>query len=231
MNRKHLGLSSLILMALSPVVATAQPETLDYVGSAFTNLTISGNLTNGLHSMIPENTGEVVLSSPLGDNLHNVAVTPVSWSFDSTTQFGSIYLNSSNPFSGQSPPPVFMFSTDANGVLTGWNIDIVAGIFGGTNSPSFADVTITNPGDTFSSGFSTPSCAAPPGVVTPCFNIFESNSAAGHWSSALTSAPEIDPASAATGLTLFFGALAVMRSKRKSATDGRGSPRPRQPIR
>jgi hypothetical protein len=220
MSRKHLGLPSLILMALSPVVASAQPETLDYVGSAFTSVTISGNLTNGLHSLILENTGEVVLSSPLGDNLHNAAVTPTSWSFDSTTQFGSIYLNSNNPFSGQNPPPMFMFSTDANGVLTGWNIDIVGGIFGGTNSPSFASVTITNPGDTFSSGFSTPSCAAPPGVVTPCFNILESNSAAGHWSSTVRSAPEIEPASAASGLTLFFGALAVMLSKRKSATDG-----------
>jgi hypothetical protein len=63
MSRKHLGLPSLILMALSPVVASAQPETLDYVGSAFTSVTISGNLTNGLHSLILENTGEVVLSS------------------------------------------------------------------------------------------------------------------------------------------------------------------------
>jgi hypothetical protein len=213
MNSKRLGVLAL-LMVFRPVTAAAT-ETLGYVGSAFTELTINGNLSNGLQNTIPENTGQLVLSSPLGDNLHNAAITPISWSFDSTTQFGSLYLNSNNPFSIPSSPPLFLFSTDANGVLTGWNIDILAGILGGTNSPSFASVTISNAGDTYSSGFSTPSCSAPPGVVTPCFRVSESNSAAGHWSSAVSSAPEIDPASAGSGLTLFFGALAVMRSKRK----------------
>ena len=217
MNSKRLGFLALILIVFRPVVATAQTETLDYVGSAFTSLTISGNLSNGLRNMIPENTGEVVLSSPLGDSLQNVVVTASSWSFDSTTQFGSVYLNSNYP----SPPgalPLFMFSTDANGVLTGWNIDVTGGTGGSTNSPSFATVTVRNAGDTYSSGFSTPSCAAPPGVVTPCFGISESNSAPGHWSAAISPAPEIDPASAASGLTLFFGALAVLRSKRRGLT-------------
>jgi hypothetical protein len=199
-----------------PVIATAQTETLDYVGSAFTSLTIDGNLSNGLQNTIPENTGELVLSSPLGDNLHNAPITPISWSFDTTTQFGSLYLNSKYTLGAPGAPPLFLFSTDANGVLTGWNIDILAGILGGTNSPSFASVTITNAGDTYSSGFSTPSCGAPPGVVTPCFRVSESNAAPGKWSSAVSSAPEMDPASAASGLTLLFGVLALMRSTRRA---------------
>ncbi|MDP9089771.1 MAG: hypothetical protein M3O26_13650 [Pseudomonadota bacterium] len=205
---------ALILVMLRPMSAIAQTETLDYVGSAFTNLTISGNLTNGLRNVVPENFGEVVLSAPLGDNLNNAPVKPISWSFDSTTQLGGIYLNSNSPFAAAGASPLFTFSTDANGILTGWNIDIVGGILGGTNSPSFAAVTIRNAGDTYSSGFSTPACGAPPGVVTPCFRVSESNSAAGHWTAAISSAPEIDPASAASALTLFIGALAVLRSRR-----------------
>jgi hypothetical protein len=214
MNGRRLGLS-VLLMVFGPVMATAQTETLGYMGSAFTSLSITGNLQNGLQNAVPENTGLLVLSSPLGDNLHNAPITPISWSFDSSTQFGSIYLNSKNPFAVPGAPPSFLFSTDAHGVLTGWNIDIVAGILSGTNSPSFASVTITNAGDTYSSGFSTPSCGAAPGVVTPCFTVSESTLAPGHWSSAVSSAPEIDPASAASGFTLFFGILAVMRSTRK----------------
>lgn len=213
-NSNRLRLLAPLLVAFHPV-AFAQTETLDYVGSAFTSLTISGNLGNGLRNVVPENTGEVVLSAPLGDNLNNAVLKPISWSFDSTTQFGGLYLNSNSPLAAPGASPLFMFSTDANGVLTGWNIDIVAGIFSGTNSPSFAAVTIMNAGDAYSSGFSSPSCAAPPGVVTPCFRIDESNSAPGHWSASISSAPEIDSASAASALTLFLGALAILRSKRR----------------
>jgi hypothetical protein len=214
MNIKILGLLALGLMVAGPLAANAQTQTLGYTGSPFTSLSISGNLSNGLADAIPENTGELVLSSPLGDNLNNLAVTPVSWSFDSTTRFGSIYLNSNNPFAGEfGESTSFTFSTDASGVLTGWNINVIGGIFGGTNSPSSAAFTIGNAGDSFSSGFSTPSCAAPPGVVVPCYQISESNSAPGYWKSSITQAPEIDPASAANGLTLLLGGIAVLRGR------------------
>lgn len=189
--------------------------TLDYTGSPFTSLTVNGNVGIGLSSAVPQNMGELVLSSPLGDSLNNVAVTPVSYSFNSSTQFGGLYLNSSNPEGGAPGNSAsFVFSTDATGVITGWNISVVGGIFEGTNSPSWATTAIGNAGDAFTTGFSTPSCAAPPGVSIPCYSVSESNAAGGSWQSTVARAPEIDPASAAGGLTLLLGGLAVLRGRR-----------------
>ena len=219
MNSKIFRLLVLGSMVAGPMAANAQTETLDYIGSPFTSRSIDGNLTNGLANAIPANAGELVLGSPLGDSLNNAAVTPLSWSFDSNTQFGSIYLNSSNPFAGGPGESMsFMFSTDANGVLTGWSIAVVGGIFQGTNSPSFASVTIGNAGDSFSSGFSSPECAVPPGVPAPCYTVTESNAAPGSWSSTIARAPEIDSASAAGALTLLLGGIAVLRGRRARPT-------------
>jgi len=216
MNSKKLGWLILLPMVAGPMAANAQTETLDYVGSPFTSLTIGGNLNNGLQNTIPENTGELVLSSPLGDNLHNAAIMPISWSFDNNTQFGSIYLNSNSPFAGEpGASSSFTFSTDASGSLTGWSLSVIGGIFEGTNSPSFASITISNAGDSYSAGFSSPECAAPPGVVTGCFTIAESNIAPGNWGSTISHVPEIDPASAASGLALLLGGCAVLLGRRK----------------
>ena len=215
MNKTILGWLAVGILA-APIMANAQTETLDYIGSPFTSLSIDGNLSNGLANAIPQNAGELVLASPLGDNLNNVAVIPISWSFDSNTQLGSIYLNSSNPAAGDSGDSMsFLFSTDANGVLTGWNIAVVGGIFDSTSGKSFAAITITNAGDSFSSGFSNPLCGAPPGVPVDCYTVTESNAAAGFWKATVTQAPEMDPASTASGLTLLLGGLAVLRSRRK----------------
>jgi hypothetical protein len=219
MNSKIYRLLVLGSMVAGPMAANAQTETLDYIGSPFTSRSIDGNLTNGLANSIPENAGELVFGSPLGDNLHNVAVTPVSWSFDSNTQFGSIYLNSHNPAAADPGDSMsFLFSTDAHGLITGWSIAVVGGIFEGTNSPSFAQITIGNAGDTFSTGFSSPECAVPPGVPAPCYTVTESNAAAGSWSSTVARAPEIDSTSAASGLTLLLGGIAVLRGRRARPT-------------
>jgi len=43
------------------------------------------------------------------------------------------------------------------------------------------------------------------------------NKTPGTWTVATSSVPEIDPTSAASGLVLLFGSLAVVRSRRKSA--------------
>lgn len=214
MNSKTIGFLILALCGQS-MVANAQTETLNYTGSLFTSLTISGNSTNALANAPAQNMGDLVFSSPLADNLNNVAVTPLSYSFNSGTQFGGIYLNSSNPQSGSPGNAAsFIVSTDSSGMLTGWNINVTGGIFGGTNSPSFASILISNSGDSFSTGFSTPSCAAPPGVSTPCYTVSENNSARGFFSSTIA-APEIDGASAASGLTLLLGGFAVLRGGRK----------------
>ena len=50
------------------------------------------------------------------------------------------------------------------------------------------------------------------GGPNPCTVVASSNSA-GAWQ--VTRAPEIDPASAATGLTLLLGGVAVLRGRRK----------------
>jgi hypothetical protein len=215
MNSKILRLLALGSMVAGPMAANAQTETLDYIGSPFTSRSIDGDLTSGLANSIAENAGQLVLSSPLADNLNNAAVTPLSYSFDSNTQFGSIYLNSHNPAAADPGDSMsFIFSTDAKGVITGWSIAVIGGIFGGTNSPSFAQFTAGNAGDSFSTGFSTPSCAAPP--PTPCYTVTQSNAVSGSWNSTIARAPEIDFTSAAAALTLLFGCIAVLRGRARS---------------
>jgi hypothetical protein len=207
--------ASAAIATFVPLMAQAQTETLDYFGSLFTTLSINGNLSNGLQSTIPQNTGEVVLSSPLAPNLNNVAVNPVFWSFDSSTGFG--YLNSNDPQIGnEGNSDLFMFSTDSNGALTSWNLTLNNGISSGTNSPSFASASITNSGDTFATGYSSPSCGAPPGVPVGCYSVSESNQASGNWSATAMQAPELNPASTAGSLTLLFGVIAVLRGRRAS---------------
>lgn len=206
-------ISAALLLGL-PIIVSARTETLTYVGSPFTSLSASGNLANALANAPPENTGTIVLDSPLGDDFSG-NVTPVSWSFNADTQFGSLYLNQNNPQAGVLGNfESFAFSTDASGALTAWDVTINGGTVSGTNSPSWADVSISSSsGDSFSTGFSTPSCAAPPGVSVPCYEVDESNSAKGYWSSEIQAVPEINEVTAASALTLLLGSLLVWRGR------------------
>jgi hypothetical protein len=201
----------LVVLAATPLLAVAQDETLQYVGSPFTSLTISGNIANGLANAPAQNTGVIVLGAPLGDNLNNVAVTPLSWSFDSDTPLGSELLDSGNPLCCSSMS--FTVSTNGQGGLISWSIN-AEGTVESTNSPSSAAVTITNGGDSFSGTFSTPACNAPPGVSTPCFDVIESNSAPGSWKTGISPVPEIDATSSYAALSLLLGGLAVLRGGR-----------------
>lgn len=208
---------TLALLVGLPLAVSARTETLTYTGSPFTSLSASGNLTNALANAPPENTGTIVLGSPLGDSF-NGAVTPLSWTFDADTQFGSLYLNSDNPEAGTlGNSAEFAFTTDASGTLTAWNVSVDGGILGGTNSPSWADVSISSSsGDSFSTGFSTPSCGAPPGVPVPCYDVSESSSASGYWSSRVAAAPEINTGACAGALTLLIGCLLALRGRRRT---------------
>jgi hypothetical protein len=212
-----------IMLMTTPIAAFAQTETLDYFGSTFTSVSVSGNAAYAAQSGIPtSNTGEIVLSAPLGDNLNNVAVNPVSYAFDSTNALGAFYLTSQGPFHGApGNDGTFVFSTNAAGVLTGWNINVYGGIFAGTNSPSNAYVSISNAGDAFAAGTSTPSCASPRGG--PCYQIRESNSSPGTFVSSGARAPEIDPRSAMSALTLLLGGLAVLRGRHRDHTPRDGA--------
>lgn len=210
MNAGKIAIVSVILAA-SPAFAVAE-ETLQYIGSPFTSLTITGNIANALAmDTPPENTGEIVLAAPLGDNLDNAPITPLSWSFDDSTSLGSFYLMSqlaSNTLS-------FTASTNAQGELTAWNVNAAGNDFGSTNTPSFATATITGSGDSFSAGESGFACTPPPGGLTPCFNVSESNSSPGLWKAEVSSVPEIDETSAYAALTVLLGGLAVLRGARR----------------
>jgi hypothetical protein len=212
MKYKILGSVAIALLA-GPMVSNAQTETLDYIGSPFTSFGFTGTMSDALANSIPQNTGEIVLSSPLGDNLHNFAVTPVSWSFDRSTPNG-VFLRSNSPFPGPDDVATFLFSTNASGMLTAWNIVVSGGILQDTTAQSFAAVTINNAGDSFSSGTGSPSCQLPE-PATACFTLKQSNTAAGAWTATFAKAPEIDPASAASGLMLLLGGLAVVCGRRK----------------
>jgi len=216
MNAGKIAIVSVILAA-SPVLAGAE-ETLQYIGSPFTSLTITGNIANALAmDTPPENTGEIVLAAPLGDNLNNAPVAPLSWSFDDSTSLGSFYLTSELPSNTLS----FTASTNAQGNLTAWNVNAGGNDFGSTNTPSFATAIITGSGDSFSVGESGFGCSPPPGGLTPCFNVSESNSTPGVWKTEVSSVPEIDEASAYAALTVLLGGLAVLReARRRRSTKG-----------
>ncbi len=64
-------------------------------------------------------------------------------------------------------------------------------------------------GDTYTTGYSTPTCKGNP---DPCFSLTQTTPP-GSWSAAIA-APEIDPASAAGGLALLLGGLAVLRGRK-----------------
>jgi hypothetical protein len=204
-----------------PLAANAQTETLTYTGNPFSQATFGGNLSLAEAYAPAMDAGTIVLSTPLGDNLIDVFVTPESYAFAGGGPASDYLSSASNPYIGDyGNVATFEFSTDATGLLTQWNVNITGGVFAGTNSPSSASITLTMSGDTFAAGFSTPSCAAPPGVTIPCYGISESNispplSAAGHWQQTIApQAPEIDPGMAGSALTLLAGLGALVRGRR-----------------
>lgn len=207
MNATKIGLVSVILIA-APAFSAAQDQTLQYIGSPFTNFTATGDIGNAFAESPAENSGEIVLGAPLGDNLNDVAVTPLSWNFDAATN-SNFYLVDL-PYNSMA----FTVSTNADGDLTAWNLSAGGNDFGSTNTPSYAAITLTNAGDSFAAGVSGYACAPPPGGLTSCFDVSESNSVPGSWTTAAKSVPEFDRTFLYTALTLLLGSLAVLRGRR-----------------
>jgi hypothetical protein len=209
MGTKVLGLLAACLIA-APVAVRAQIETLDYQGSIMNgSVSQSGYAPPGPFAF----SGSIVLNSPLGANLNDATIVPMSWSFNSP--LGEL----SSTFAAQQPDDsgaTFEFST-VKGKISGWSIDLFGGIDEGTNSPSYETGSIGLGGDSYSGGFSSPSCNAPPGVPTPCFAVAFANSKPGAWTASVN-VPELDPASLAGSLTLLLGGLAVLRGRRVSPT-------------
>jgi hypothetical protein len=202
MNNKFLGFGVIVVFLAAPIAAIAQVTILDYQGAAFTNVTVSGNTTFPDVLTLPSVEGDVTLSAPLAANLNSATVVPVSFSFNpfllNTDIYQHICCGSAS----------FVFSTNNAGAITGWNVDLSLTI-AGTNSPSSNTIVLGPSGDTYSGWGSYGSCNNPQG----CYGgLQESNTTPGVWT---TQAPEIDPASAASGLTLLLGGLAVLRGRRK----------------
>jgi len=75
-----MGAAALVGICL-PLAANAQSETLTYIGNAFNQASFGGNLSLAEAYAPAMDAGTVVLSTPLGDNLNDVFVTPQSYAF------------------------------------------------------------------------------------------------------------------------------------------------------
>ena len=193
----NVKVSCLVACGLAPIIAGAQTETLNYTGPNFTPVTING------HSGIPNITGEIQLSAPLGANLTNANVVPVSWSFNDPV------LNSIIASSGPCCTTDSFALTTVNGVITGWDIDL-SYLNSTATSSTWSSIILSNiGGNTYTTGYSTPKCKGHP---DPCFSLIQTG-VPGSWTAA-TAAPEIDPSSAAGGLALLLGGLAVLRGRK-----------------
>jgi hypothetical protein len=211
MKYKIWGSVAVALLA-GPMCANAQSTTYTYQGDAFTAGSLSITPPAGATSFtMPPNLGVgplngfITLSAPLGDNLNNVNVTPT---------FVDI-LSGGNPlFRG-----VFAFSTNGNGAIDGWSISLdgsVPGPGGYTLTATSVDIGGVGGDAVTLSSSCTAYFSAPPGAPQSfSCGATGSNSKAGVWTSPAARAPEIDPASVASGLTLLLGGFAVMCGRRK----------------
>jgi hypothetical protein len=204
MNNKFLAFVVIAEFLAAPVATHAQVTTLDYQGSVLTNVIVSGNGSFPDVPTLSSVVGDVVLSAPLGASLNNAIVVPTAFSFNAPLLNSDLFTF---PCCGNTSS--FAFTTNNTGAITGWNIDL-SFTFVGTNSPSGNSIVLGASGDSYAGFGSTPSGCAPTGGCS--LFIQESSTTPGVWSVA-QKAPEIDPAAAASGLTLLLGGLAVMRGR------------------
>jgi hypothetical protein len=201
MDGKTLGLLGFTLAAS---VASAGSETLDYAGSVMSVVSETGYAPPAPFAMV----GSITLSSPLGANLTDAVITPSAWSFNSPLGELTSAFAATQPYDSGA---TFEIST-VHGAITSWTIDLFGGITEGTNSPSAESAVLQTGGDSYSGYLSSPSCAAPPGVPTPCFQLSLANTG-GVWTT--VNVPELDGASRGAALALLLGGLAILCGGRK----------------
>jgi hypothetical protein len=213
MNNKILGLLAVGLMA-GPISANAQSTTYTYQGDAL-DVTLNINPPAGSTSIdvLPlERRGVgtlsafVTLSAPLGDNLNDFSVTPTRIQMFSGGLTSLDFLNT------------VAFWTNGNGAIDGWSMSLAAVVGGpGGWSQTMTSSDIGGVGGDYAA-IST-SCTAyfsfPNQPQSFSCGMTGSNKTPGVWTSPAAQAPEIDPASAASGLTLLLGGVAVLRGRRK----------------
>jgi hypothetical protein len=206
MNYKILGSVAVALLA-GPISANAQVTTYTYQGAPlFGSFDVSPPAGADSFTVPPIAVGTlngfIILSAPLGDNLNNVSVTPAF-----------VDISTGIPlFRGD-----FTFSTNANGAIDAWSMSLDGSVPG----PGGYGLTATSVGRGGVGGDSATLSA----TCTAFFTLGApqsfgcgssgSNTTPGVWTSSATKVPEIDPASAASGLTLLLGGLATLRGRRK----------------
>ena len=199
MRYKFLGLVALMAW---PLAATSQVTTLQY--------------SEGIFS------GNVILSAPLPVD-GTTAVSPIEFNFPQLG-FGASY-NYLCPGCGyglggmaEYGSASFSFTTD-DGRIIRWGVTIDFTGTPGTNTQTMLVAGLSPRNDGFLQQTFGAGCAPAPGQPSPCQPWTGASSNLGVWS---TAAPEIDPTSAASGLTLLLGGLVVVlrggRPLRRNAT-------------
>lgn len=109
-----------LLLFFAHLACAQQCTTLIYIGVPLT-IIYEGQGPYPL-TYPPPLIGTVTLSAPLPPNATALAVSPVSWDFQSEMQgFTSSSPNTAPPYVGAAA--TFSFSTDAQGNIIGWNVE------------------------------------------------------------------------------------------------------------
>jgi hypothetical protein len=225
MNSKILRLFAVGLMA-GPMCANAQTATLEYQSNALTGSTTYYSNPTSPYLLTPQEFAASFATTPFignitaslnlvgGDSLSGMVNvmgyngTSIDLGFDvNATNLG----NASQPFSAFAGSSGTIDLIKSNGAITGATIDVAFSSYHGSNmflaiGPNGDSVSYTYAGV---NGACTQQGAAEP---NPC-TVVASSKSAGVW--LVTQAAEIDPASAASGLTLLLGGLTVLRGRRK----------------
>jgi hypothetical protein len=157
----------------------------------FTTLDYQGNVMSG------------------GDQLSGFITLSGSGAASNVTSF-QFNVTDGTPL-GDGPYPSIALTT-ANGVVTGAIVDWDKPAIGGSYIFDIS-FSIGPHGDTYNNF----AAGGPSGECLPYCGVMESNSTPGVWE--VVRAPEIDPASAASGLTLLLGSIAVLRGRRKQISN------------
>jgi hypothetical protein len=231
----------LVLLGIlaAPITGNAQITTLDYQGylmngsstylpTYFTQPINNPIVTLPTMGASGEFTADLTLSGSLSAN--NLVITSYDVSFigkNGTSFSDNNIMPAPEPLDTQLSVTCLSMDacvqlTSAKGTITGATL-----FFSNTGyHSSFEFATIGTSGDSFSYEYATTSGTCenmvpqgPPGspyyagpTINPC-SLGVSNSKAGVWT---VSVPEIDPSSAAGGLTLLLGGVAVLRARRKT---------------
>lgn len=178
-----------LLLFLLCSAASAQTMYV-YTGGLF------GTQTNPFD--IPQLSGSIILDAPLAANLKDQTVTPLSYNFG--------YWMSSGVAS-------FAFSTDQNGTITDWSMNIEASIGGGPTS-GYENAVSSSAGDSYYAGIVSTLCDRPPGVTASGCVPTAQHASAGNWVDPPIAAPEIDPKGWIIPFLILAGGLAVLRGRK-----------------